>query len=229
MCFSATASFTVGSVLIPTGVWCIQKAWKGDHHYLPLAIFPLAFGIQQSFEGIVWVGMGSQNLMLLAQAALGFVFFSHGFWLCWIPLTASMLEKRPWVKRIWQSMAWVGLLYGAYLLIPLWFNPSWLTISVQQRSLDYALKTIVDNPLLGYWGRVVYIITILAPLLLTRNAAVQGLGWLILGSLLVTSRIFEQGFISVWCFFAAISSIYVVYQFLQGAAASPNSSRFRAL
>lgn len=228
MCFSATASFTVGSVLIPTGLWCVQKAWKGDRHYLPLAICPLAFGMQQSLEGLVWVGMGSQNPTLTAQAAIGFVFFSHGFWLCWIPLTASALETRPWVKQIWQGMVWAGVLYGAYMLIPLWLNPNWLTIRVQERSLDYALQNVFNNPLLGYWGRVIYIVTILTPLLLTRNAVVQGLGWLILGSLLVTSRFFEQGFISVWCFFAAISSIYVVYQFLQGVAASSNNSRFRA-
>ncbi|MBD1910760.1 hypothetical protein NDI52_03285 [Leptolyngbya sp. PL-A3] len=217
----------MSSVLIPAGVWCIQKAWKGDRHYLPLATFPLAFGLQQGIEGLVWVGLGTDNPALVSRAAIGFAFFSHGFWLCWIPLMASQLEKRPQMRRLWQGMAWVGALYGTYLLVPLWFHPDWLTLSIRQQTLDYALKTLIDHPLLGYWGRVLYIATILTPLLLTRNSVVSGMGWLVLGTLLATSRFFEQGFISVWCFFAAIASSYVVYQFLQGAATLRPSSRFR--
>jgi len=224
MCFSATASFALGSVLIPMGGWCVQKAWKGeadrvepaDRPFLPLAVFPLAFGLQQAIEGVVWLGMGGQNPALMHSAALGFVFFSHGFWLFWVPFMVSVLEDRPRVRWIWRGMAGVGFWLGAYFWVPLLLHADWLTVSVQGRSLHYSLQILIAHPLLMQLGRMLYGSTILVPLLLTKHPIVQRLGWLVLASLLLTSQLFREGLISVWCYFAAVASVYVGYQFFQG-------------
>ncbi|MBE9098685.1 DUF6629 family protein [Vacuolonema iberomarrocanum] len=215
MCFSATASFALSSALLPMGGWCFQKAWKGDRHFLPLAAFPMAFGVQQAIEGFVWLGLGTHDLALTCQAATGFVSFSHGFWLFWTPFMVSMLEVRPWVRWLWRAMACIGFAYGAYFLMPLAVHPDWLSVTIQNQTLNYSLQILIPHPALKLLGQVVYVVTILAPLLLISHPSVQGLGWLVLGSLLATTYVFPGGLVSVWCFFAAISSAYVGYLFGQ--------------
>ncbi len=57
MCFSATASFTATALLVPVGIYASKVALAKDARYLPLAVFSLAFGIQQGFEGLEWLGL----------------------------------------------------------------------------------------------------------------------------------------------------------------------------
>lgn len=79
MCVSAPVSFLMGAALLPLGAYASHKAEQIDRSYLPLAAFPLAFGIQQILEGIVWLKVDSPNSQLLYIAAFGFLFFSHFF------------------------------------------------------------------------------------------------------------------------------------------------------
>ena len=60
MCFSATASFTTALVLIPVGVYCVNKATSLQKSYWLFALMPLMFGVQQFFEGVVWLGDGGR-------------------------------------------------------------------------------------------------------------------------------------------------------------------------
>ncbi|WP_448603517.1 DUF6629 family protein [Thermoleptolyngbya sp.] len=217
MCFSATASFSLSAALIPVGVACLRKAQDEDRRYLPLATFPLAFGIQQAIEGLVWVGLGANDAQLVALAATGFVFFSHGFWLVWTPLTAAAVEGDRFRRQIWQALVGIGLLYGLYFNLPLWLHLRQLAVSVYNHSLVYQLQLWLHPTrslvLLGY---TLYVVTILAPLVLSGDRHIQRLGGLVLGALLLTANFFSAGFISVWCFFAALLSLYVGYVFLQG-------------
>jgi len=229
MCFSATASFTLSAGLLPLGGWCVQKAWRGDRRFLPLAAFPLAFGMQQAIEGLVWLGLGANDAVLVSRAATGFVFFSHGFWLFWTPFMVFMLEERPRLRQFWRFLAGFGLLYGLYIILPVVAHPDWLTVGLNHRSLDYTFHLLIQHPWLIQAGPMLYVFTILAPLLLTANPAVQGMGWLVLGSLLVTTQIFQHGFISIWCFFAAIASLYIGYLFFHDIEAVSRSPQIREL
>lgn len=217
MCFSATASFSLSAALIPVGMGCLKKAQEEDRRYLPLAAFPLAFGIQQAIEGLVWVGLGADNARLVALAAAGFVFFSHGFWLVWTPLTAASVEGDRLRGRIWRALVGIGLLYGLYFNLPLWLNLRQLAVSVHNHSLVYELQLwLYPTRSLVLLGYTLYILTILAPLVLSGDRHIQRLGGLVLVALLLTASFFSAGFISVWCFFAALVSLYVGYVFSQG-------------
>jgi hypothetical protein len=218
MCFSATASFTLSAALLPIGGWCLSKAWQGDRHYLPLAAFPLAFGLQQAIEGMVWLGWEAQDSALVAAAATGFVFFSHGFWLVWTPFMAWRIETRSRLRALWHLMTVLGLTLGLYFLLPLIQHPDWLTVTVPARSLIYKLQYLVPSPPIEHFGRSLYISLILGPLLLVNQSAVQGLGWLVLGALVIVFWLFSAALVSVWCYFAAVASLYVGYLFFQGIA-----------
>jgi hypothetical protein len=56
MCFSATASFTAGAVLLGVGALTLRSALTSrQRHVLPFAAIPLLFAIQQLIEGVIWL------------------------------------------------------------------------------------------------------------------------------------------------------------------------------
>ena len=53
MCFSATASFSAGTVLTVLGVATMRATRRKAE--IPLASIPLLFGLQQIVEGMLWL------------------------------------------------------------------------------------------------------------------------------------------------------------------------------
>jgi len=53
MCFSATASFSAGAVLLGLGTLTVKSAHR--RRKMVLAAIPLLFAIQQLSEGVIWL------------------------------------------------------------------------------------------------------------------------------------------------------------------------------
>lgn len=211
MCFSANASFTATVLLIPLGIYASKVSWDKDSRYLPLAMFPVAFGAQQGFEGIEWLGLENNQTDMIQLGALGFLFFSHGFWLVWPALTVFALEHRPWGKTVLLTIAVVGFWFGVLLYGPFLLYPDWLPVAINQGAIDYQAQFVYDRLLPPDISRLIYMLIVLGPLWLSELGQVRILGGLIALSVLITYWFFNYAFVSVWCFFAAIVSLYVVY------------------
>ncbi|HEY9646320.1 MAG TPA: DUF6629 family protein [Chroococcidiopsis sp.] len=214
MCFSASASFTASALLIPVGIYCMKTAFDKNSAYLPLAAMPLMFGIQQGCEGLVWSGINSQAHATARFGAFGFLFFSHCVWLFWTPWLALQLESDQTIQQICRIFAGVGALYGAFLYLPLLIHPDWLMVAIAHSSIDYQAKFLGDAvPIV--WSRLLYASTILVPLLISSNPNVKVFGTLITVFALLSYAAFNYAFVSVWCFFAALLSLHVVYILLK--------------
>jgi hypothetical protein len=211
MCFSASASFVASTILIPTGIYCLRETKKSDRAYLPIGCFPLLFGIQQGCEGFVWLGIISQNPTVRTVAALCFLFFSHFFWLFWIPFSAFSLEDNPLLKDILRLFAIAGAIYGSLLYFPLLINDSWLQIEVINHSIAYKTHFFFNDIVFPDFSFYTYASIIFFPLMISSKRNVNFLGGLIVIAALITYIFFDHAFISVWCFMAAIVSIYMIY------------------
>lgn len=211
MCFSETSSFGLAAVLAPVGGYCLNVARQHDCRYLPLAAFPLAFAAQQATEGVVWHGINNDDPALAASAARGFVFFSHFFWLGFVPLSIAVLEIESWRRRALWLLTAVGTIYGATLFLPLILNPDWLVPTVFQGSIEYETTLIYDDVISAQVVRAIYSLIIVLALLLSSQRSIQVFGLIIVGSVLGAYWWFGHAFISVWCFFAAALSSYVAY------------------
>ncbi|MGB3240886.1 MAG: DUF6629 family protein [Geitlerinemataceae cyanobacterium] len=219
MCFSASASFTASALLIPTGIYCIRMALHRqtsselvqDREYLSVSCLPLFFGIQQAFEGLLWLGLDAQNLTEISFSALGFLFFSHFVWLAWIPFSAFALEHNPFKKKILYIVTTIGALYGVFLYFPLLLNRDWLAVRIANHSIDYQVRLIFHDFLRGQQVIWLYVFFIIFPLFVSSLRSLKILGVLILTSAFLTHLSFSYAFISVWCFFAALLSGYVFY------------------
>ncbi len=211
MCFSATASFAVGAVLIPTGLYTTSRAIGVNPRHAPFAAFPLAFGIQQVFEGMVWLALGGHTILDQQTAALGFTFFSHFFWLLWVPLSVWILDDR-------KTLGWMGLvvtliagLYGASLYVPLFLYDGWLQVVLIQGSINYNTILIYDGLISRLALRAIYAVLIVVPMLFCLERYIRLFGILIAVTVAVAVFLYGYAFISVWCFFAAIVSLYLAY------------------
>lgn len=228
MCFSAEASFILGGALVPAGAYAIAKTRQAGPEWLPFAIYPLAFGIQQVFEGIVWLAFENGDAATLAWSSRGFLFFSHFFWLAWVPISVWRLEPDPKRKRMASILAVFGFLFGLSLFLPSFLIGEWLRVEVVNRSLDYKTTLVYQDPISRTVLRVIYAIIILSALFISSNRRIRIFALMIAVSVGATYLFFAYAFISVWCFFAAGLSAYLAWVVQQEAqAVSPSAARAR--
>lgn len=217
MCFSATASFVVAAGLIPAGAFALARSRQTEKPWWVFGVYPLAFGIQQVFEGFVWTGLDTGNAQMVDIASRGFLFFSHFFWLAWVPFSVWMFEQSPWRRRLLAGLSAIGFFYGLSIMLPSVLLKDWLYMEVINRSLEYR-TTLIYEDLIGRTAlRLFYAFIVVASLVLATDRRVLIFAGLVIVSLLLTYIFFAYAFISVWCFFAAILSGYLVYA-IHGAA-----------
>ena len=206
MCFSATVSFTLFGALVPAGIYAIAKSRRSNRAWLPFAAVPLAFGIQQGFEGFVWLGIQGGNEAMVSIASRGFLFFSHFFWLAWVPLSVWMIETNLVRKRVVATLAAIGFVYGLSIFLPSFLIGDWLAIELVNQSLEYRTTLIYDGFVSRTALRLFYAAIVVSALLLSIDRRIQVFGALVAASMVVTYAFFAYAFISIWCFFAAILS-----------------------
>lgn len=178
---------------------------------MPFAAYPVAFGLQQAVEGALWLGIASDDQALIRAASKGFVFFSHFFWLFWAPLSVLAVEGDGRRRRILAVLTVLGGGFGASLFLPVLLSDDWLNVAVSQHSISYQITVIYDGIVHREVLRAGYVGMIVASLLICSVNRVRVFAGLILISMVAAYLFFDYAFTSVWCFFAAILSLHVLY------------------
>ena len=211
MCFCATASFSAGAILIPAGIYSLTKAYQGNRHYLALAAFPLLFGVQQVIEGGLWLALEQRADLNIEMTATGYLFFAYFLWPFFVPLAALLVEKNTWRKSLFMLFSFTGFVYGASLYLPLLLYPEWLSVTIIKDSILYQPVLIYDEIVSRTVVRVFYAFIVAVPLLFSTVSTLRLFGILIFVSVAASAVFFAYVFLSIWCFFAAILSAYIVY------------------
>jgi hypothetical protein len=214
MCFSAAASFGLSAVLLPSGAYCVWSAFAKRKVLLGLAIIPLVFGAQQFFEGLVWRGLDQDNIPCARMAAFAYLYFALAFWPLWGPLCAFLTESNIPKKRLLACFTFLGFVGGLVLYLAVALNPEVLNVEVRNHSIFYDITQSPAYHLMpqDYW-QVLYVIIVGVPLLIAPARGFVLLGIAIVASALITHIFYWYAFVSVWCFFAAILSLYLCFSF----------------
>ena len=212
MCFSATVSYSAAAVLVPTGIYAVHQARRLPLPYWLLALVPLFFGMQQGFEGRVWQELAAGSAGAAVPYALGFHFFSHFLWLWWFPLCCYLLERGAFRRRLFLGLGIFGAFAGSLVYFTILFHPDWMTVTVREYSIVYRVSSPYRGPFpIPIPASALYGLIVLVPLLFSSHRHIRTFGGLIALSVVLASISYGYAFVSVWCFFAAAISLYIVY------------------
>lgn len=205
MCFSAEASFTSGAILTIVGVAAVRQC-KDPRQYL-FASIPLLLAVQQFSEGYLWLilsGRGSSSWQQITSYT--FLIFAQVVWPIWIPFAILVLETNRKRKKILVGILGIGIFVSFYLGYRLITEP--MKAEVVGYHISYFIGT--SNFLITLSGILYFICTVL-PAFVTSINKMYLFGISIAISYFFSSIFFEHYIISVWCFFAAITSILVFF------------------
>jgi len=209
MCFSPAASFALAGALVPLGLYTVARVRHAAPAWIPFAAFPLAFGIQQGVEGMVWLGLLGDRAELSRATARLYLLFSHFFWPAFVPVAIRQIETDPARRRRLGWLAAAGSVLGLLLYLPVMVYPELLRIGIVDHSIDYRTTLPQGSALPDFAFRLAYAAIILGALWLSSDPRIRLFGTFISVSLLLTWAAFAYAFVSVWCFFAALLSVHV--------------------
>jgi hypothetical protein len=198
MCFSAGGSFAASGVLTLAGAACLHYAPKRERM---LAAVPLIFAIQQAIEGFQW--LAPHPSVCSSALGYGFLIFAFFFWPAFVSIATYRVEQRPMRRRVLLWFAGIGALISCALLWILLSQP----LNIQLH--PFGIRYVIFSPL-GYIGGAMYLIATCGSLLVSSRRSFQWLGIVGAASALLTELVFQSSFISVWCFFSALLSLYIL-------------------
>lgn len=216
MCFSSQASFIAAGTLSIISLLSIKQV--RNKKILPLALTPLFFGIQQASEGFVWMTLNNNDSssMLHLTSMYTFLFFAGMFWPTWIPITAYCAEHSHKRKRLLLALMCLGIVVSITLLF-CWIlqTPGALVVDHHIAYPVIAYPFGIMNESLARMGSLLisfcYGIAIILPFFISSVRCMPILGLSIGIGAIVAHIFYLIAFPSVWCFFAAISSILVYF------------------
>ncbi len=215
MCFSAEASFGASAALLPMGAYCVRQALNSRPRYLPFALVPVAFGIQQFAEAVVWQRLMHEPPGAVAWPVGTFLFFAIAWWPSWFPFCAAFAAPTPRQRLPFIVLSILSLLWFVRGYLPVFSDPvRHLTATIVRHSIEYPYT---DEVLLAPGYRfpliTVYLFFTCSPMLLLSPRVFLGPVLLSICSAIISSLMVAYAFTSVWCFFAAVLSAYCTFFF----------------
>lgn len=204
MCFSPSVSFGAGIVLSAVGVASIGRSRTVPQR--ALSVIPMLFAIQQFSEGVVWLSLLQPAWAHWHMTATyAFLIFAQMVWPVYVPLSMYLFEQDKKRKTIILITLFAGILLATYIGVALFLYPPVAVIGMHH--IQYKLSFALANQ--WYYGVLYFIPTILSSVI-SSNKSLRWLGYLFLASYIFTRLLFHLYVISVWCFFGAVISIYVL-------------------
>lgn len=207
MCFSPTASFSTAALTGLIGIVTLTRV--SSIRELPLALVPLFFGLQQSIEGLLWLTLPSTPEGADPYGLVGFyLVFSQMFWPVFAPLSVWLVEPDRRRRQLMLILLAVGIAVSASLFWGLARGAH--AASIIDMHIVYVTEVPSNNLVAaGYLAA-----TGLA-LVLASNRVIAALGVVVLIGSGVAYLFYWEAFQSVWCFFAAASSLLLLLHFQQ--------------
>ena len=208
MCFSPTASFASSAVLAAIGVATLRHV--REPRTILFASVPMLFALHQFTEGLVWLGLqGRIGPIGRDHAAFLFTLYAQGLLPLLMPLAVLLMEPAGWRRKAIMGLTAIGAVAAVWDTYGLIFLPS--RVFVEQNSIAY--RNVMTGSLTI---SLMYILATCGALLLSRYRVVRWYGVVNVVALTIVELVKAETFASVWCFYAALMSMILYWQFSQG-------------
>lgn len=205
MCFSAPASFAVSAGLLAAGIVAFRKARNRPERVF--AFIPFGFAVQQSLEGLVWLSICNGAAAPWHHFALyGYLIFAWLVWPVHIPVSVLLLERMPGRRRLLRLFAGCGIMVALGLAVVL------ASSNVVAQDAGHHVAYVYGSTYIG--SKLIALFYVLATVgapLYSGHVRVKWIGVVNLIAVLISQVWFRDAFISVWCYFAAVLSVLVVW------------------
>jgi len=219
MCFSATASFSAGIVLLGIGTLTLKAAKQPRE--LVFAAIPMLFAIQQLSEGVIWLTFGYDAPQLNVAMTYLYSFFSHVLWPAYVPIAVLLIEPPGGRRRTLAVFAAAGVGVALYLLYFL------VAFPIVSRPVGQHIEYLSPHFFAAEVMTLYLLATTVSPLV-SAHRMVKFFGALALLSFGAAYYFYAAWFISVWCFFAALLSAVVYLHFASRKADNDRGPHHRA-
>ncbi len=201
MCYSPEADLVAGVVVGAAGIDALRHV--DDRRDLALAAVPLFLAAHQLIEAVGWWGLQDRVPEMAGTLAIGaYLVIAMGVVPALVPYAVMRTERDPTRRRLMVPLVALGAGVSMVLLFALSSGPYGATVGGRYIAYETTL------PWTGAVGAG-YVIAVCAPLLLSTHRRLVLFGVINIPVVLGLTALLSAGFISLWCVWAAVSSIVV--------------------
>jgi hypothetical protein len=204
MCFAPEADAVAGVVIVAVGVDALRHV--GSPKQLALAALPLLFGLHQLTEAFVWWGLQGHVSQSVERIALWmWLLFAFVVLPLLLPIAVDLVERSGARRRLIGAFAALGFVVAVALAIAIFRGP--VDAQIQGRCIAYSVGALGN----GREWTVLYVIAACGALLASSHRDLAALGGVNLVVIPLLMWLTVDGFVSLWCFWAAIASIVIAF------------------
>jgi hypothetical protein len=199
MCFSPQADLVGGIVISSIGVAAVHNAQR-RHRDVALSTLPILLGAHQVIEAFVWLGLQGHEPHAVERVALwAYLLIAFVVLPIFVPLAVVINEPSRRRRSIMAPLVALGIAVSTILFVTMVRGP----VSVRLRPYHLAYSINLSH---GALVVVLYVTAICGTLLLSTRRRVVTFGIVNLIAVGVIAWLTVDGFASVWCGWAAITS-----------------------
>jgi len=199
MCFSPQADLIGGVVISAIGIDALVHVEKRASH-LAIAALPLVLAIHQLDEAFIWLGLEGHVTRSVEHVAL-WIYLLIAFVLLPIYIPLAVMGYEPTARRKWAMSPFVAI--GAYVAVVLFqaILRGPFGVTMHPLHLSYHLR-------LGHMTAIVslYVVAVCGTLLFSGIRPMVIFGLVNFVAVIIIVFLSIDGFASVWCAWAAITS-----------------------
>jgi hypothetical protein len=201
MCFSPEADLLAGMVVGGVGVDALRHV--RHRRYLPLALLPLLFGVHQVVEAFAWWGMEGRVPFRVGEMAT-WLYLAFALLVVppLVPWAVRSTESDPARRRLLLPFVLLGAAVAAALLPGLLNGEAGGEVACRYIAYDAGV------PYSGYLLPL-YVVATCGPVLLSGNRRFVLFGVANLAAVALLGGLLARGVISLWCVWAAVSSVLI--------------------
>lgn len=206
MCFSPQADLVGGIVIGAIGIDTLRHAEKRPSH-LAIAALPALLAFHQFDEAFIWFGLEGHVPKSIEHVAL-WIYLIIAFVILPLYVPLAVMGWEETAKRKWTMapFALIGAYVSAALLHAMLTGP--FSVALRPYHLAYSLR-------LGHTPIVVglYVVAVCGAFLFSGARPMIIFGIINLVAVIVIVILTVDGFASVWCGWAAVSSGAIAFRF----------------
>ena len=201
MCYSPEADLVAGMVVGAAGIDALRHV--DDRRDLALAAVPLVLAAHQLIEAVGWWGLQDRVPEMAGTLAIGaYLIIAMGVVPALVPYAVMRTERDPTRRRLMVPLVALGAGVSMVLLFALSSGPYGATIGGRYIAYETTLP----------WSGAIavsYVVAVCAPLLLSTHRRLVLFGVINIPIVIGLATLLSAGFISLWCVWAAVSSIVI--------------------